>query len=119
MLISILAWNYQGIGGKQFILVAKNLIAVHNPTVLVVVEPRISGDQAVKVISGLGFPCSHRIEANGFSSGIWLLWRDDQLDIEILLNRKQLMHTRISLNGRKFLFTGIYASSNQTIRERL
>lgn len=53
-----------------------------------VVEPRISGEEASTVIKKLGFPRSHHVEASGFLGGIWNLWKEDILSVEILLNRK-------------------------------
>ncbi|KAK8659735.1 hypothetical protein V6N13_029929 [Hibiscus sabdariffa] len=45
----------------------------HRPTLLGLVEPRISGARADLVISTLGFPCSYRIEASGFSGSVYML----------------------------------------------
>lgn len=57
-------------------------------------EPRISGAQADKVIRKTNYPHSHRIEASGFSEGIWLLWKED-VTLRILQNHKKIMHVLI------------------------
>lgn len=49
------------------------LIHLLKPHGIVLLEPRISGVKADRVISKIGFEFSHRIEAEGFSRGIWIL----------------------------------------------
>ncbi|KAK8569691.1 hypothetical protein V6N13_046738 [Hibiscus sabdariffa] len=45
----------------------------HRPTLLGLVEPRISGARVDLMISALGFPRSYRIEASGFSGSVYML----------------------------------------------
>ena len=68
-------------------------------------EPRISGVKADSVIKGLGFGCSHRIEVEGFSEGIWILWEED-VGISICCNNWQFVHMKVSAsNCNQFMFT--------------
>ncbi|KAK8689375.1 hypothetical protein V6N13_088096 [Hibiscus sabdariffa] len=85
----------------------------YKPTLLGLVEPRISGDQADLVISMLGYLCSYRIEGSGFSGGIWLCW-NDSVHVEILFHHFQFLHSRVSCNktGSSVLLTLVYASSS-------
>ncbi|KAK5770907.1 hypothetical protein PVK06_047064 [Gossypium arboreum] len=46
-------------------------------------EPRVSGRKADEVIAKIGFQYSHRVEARGFSGGIWLGW-NSSVNLEIL-----------------------------------
>ncbi|KAK8617514.1 hypothetical protein V6N13_080426 [Hibiscus sabdariffa] len=72
MNLRILSWNVQGCGDPRFITAAKQFLRDYKPNVILFVEPRISGRRADSVIAALGFPNSHRIEAAGFSGGIWV-----------------------------------------------
>ncbi|KAK9232243.1 hypothetical protein WN943_022488 [Citrus x changshan-huyou] len=54
----------------------KALIQKYNPSMVALFEPRISGKKTDKFIIRSGFERSHRIEAEGFSGGIWLMWKD-------------------------------------------
>ncbi|KAJ4840273.1 hypothetical protein Tsubulata_024970 [Turnera subulata] len=67
-MISIITWNCQGAGKKNFVRNFRELLRAHKPEVVVVVEPRISGFRATRVISRLNFQNSHRVEARGFAA---------------------------------------------------
>lgn len=114
--MKLLVWNVQDAGGKLFCPLIKDMVKTHKPNIMALVEPRISRSNADKVVRKLGFKRSHRIEANGFASGIWLFWNNDEIHIDILLNRKQLMYTRIQCGDGSMVFTAIYASPQRATR---
>ncbi|KAK9205957.1 hypothetical protein WN943_016228 [Citrus x changshan-huyou] len=92
------------------------IIQCYNPSMVVMLEPRISGQKAYNFIRGCGFERSHRIEAVGFSGGIWILWRDF-ITVEIVLNHKQFVHFKIiASNGLKSWVTAVYASPIPTVQ---
>ncbi|KAK8672174.1 hypothetical protein V6N13_110547 [Hibiscus sabdariffa] len=78
----------------------------------------VSGFQADSIIASLGFPYSHRVEAQGFSGGIWIAWFDS-ITVDIILNHFQFVHCRITnkRNGTSALASIIYASPNATKRK--
>lgn len=43
---------------------------------VIIVEIRISGLHAERVINFTSFERSHRVESIGFSGGIWILWQE-------------------------------------------
>ncbi|KAK9175331.1 hypothetical protein WN944_027337 [Citrus x changshan-huyou] len=99
MSISVMFWNVQRAGASNFRLSFDVIIQCYTSSMVVMFEPRISGQKANNFIRGCGFERSHRIEAVGFSGGIWILWRDF-LTVEIILNHKQFVHFKIiSSNG--------------------
>ncbi|XP_050238477.2 uncharacterized protein LOC126687968 [Mercurialis annua] len=83
----------------------------YNPSLVVLVEPRISGPKADKVIKRSGFDFSHRVEAQGFSGGIWILWKPE-VHVSVLVNHRQFIHTNITYGAcnEQFLFTAVYGS---------
>lgn len=84
---------------------------------VIMLEPRISGIRANELIKKSGFVKSHRVEAIGYSRGIWLLWRD-LLDVEVVFNHKQFIHFRIINNsGILSWITTVYASLVHTNRQ--
>ncbi|KAH9725610.1 putative ribonuclease H protein [Citrus sinensis] len=86
---------------------------------VIIMEPRISGKQADDFIKCSGFEYSHRIEATGFSGGIWILWRG-YFDVEVLFNHKQFVHFKISKNNNlETWITAVYASPNPILRRQL
>ncbi|XP_028801025.1 uncharacterized protein LOC114756265 [Neltuma alba] len=117
---SIFVWNCQGAASNSFHRMLKSLLQGYRPEIIVLVEPRISGIKANKVIKKLGYPHSHRVEASGFSGGIWLM-RSTNVLVSVLNNHQQFIHTSISdsTGGSKALFTAVYASPNPSMRETL
>ncbi|XP_028792623.1 uncharacterized protein LOC114748407 [Neltuma alba] len=118
--MSIFVWNCQGAAANKFHSVLKSFIRDHRPHVVALVEPRISGITADKVIRKIGYAYSHRVEANGFSGGIWLLWTD-AVEVEVITNHSQFIHSKITLKSdlQSFFFTAVYAHPNSHIRQRV
>ncbi|XP_028808404.1 uncharacterized protein LOC114762973 [Neltuma alba] len=113
-------WNCQGAASRRFHTVLKSLLHGFKPDLIALLEPRISGVKADRVIKKLNYPNLHRVEAEGFSGGIWLMW-SDQIKVHVLLNHKQFIHTHIcSTNGESpYLFTTVYGNPKPTMRETL
>lgn len=44
----------------------------YNPDIISLLETRVSGPKATKIIEKLGFQFSHCVEAIGYAEGIWL-----------------------------------------------
>ncbi|KAJ4827481.1 hypothetical protein Tsubulata_006828 [Turnera subulata] len=97
----------------------EELCRSNHPSIVAIVEPRISGVKADHVIHRLPFSNSHRVEARGFAGGIWLLWEESRVQISILFNHPQLIHTRVTYQNDSFLFTAIYGSPQECWRKYL
>ena len=112
-------WNCQGAFAPAFRRTFKALIQKYNPSMVALFEPRISGKKADEFIIRSGFERSYRIEAEGFSRGIWLMWKDC-VKVEVIINHKQFIHFRIA-NDISFISwaTAVYASPNKHIRNLL
>ena len=74
--LMLCSWNVRGAGKKGFGKVVSDLRSMCRFEVLAILEPRISGTKASKIIGSLGFSNNFIVEASGFSGGIWLLWND-------------------------------------------
>ena len=109
-------WNVQEAASTIFRRSFKTIVKNYNPFLVVLMEPRISGSKADEFIKKIGFDNSHRVEVVGFSGGIWLLWQN-VIEVEVLLNHKQFIHFRISMN-KVFMSwaTTVYASPNPMLR---
>ncbi|KAK8662352.1 hypothetical protein V6N13_091930 [Hibiscus sabdariffa] len=120
MNFNIFCWNVQGCGDSRFLSVAKQFLRDNRPDVVVFVEPRISGRRADSVISALGFTHSHRVEAIGFSGGIWVAWYDT-VQVDILVTHFQFLHFRVTNKalGSALLATTVYASPSGSKRKAL
>lgn len=65
----------------------------------------------------LEFSNHFRIETEGLSGGIWLFWQADMVQINIVFERFQCLHTRLTFKDScKWSFSVIYASLNDQQR---
>ncbi|GMI87106.1 hypothetical protein HRI_002379900 [Hibiscus trionum] len=85
-----------------------------------IVEPRISGAAADAFIRRTGYDFSYRVEANGLSGGIWVMWRD-KMQFDVLAVSNQFFHgwCRDLDSNVSFFLTFVYASPNQRGRRLL
>ncbi|KAL4298012.1 hypothetical protein GQ457_12G025440 [Hibiscus cannabinus] len=104
----------------MFIRVAKQYIRDHHLDVFVFVETRISGSNASDVIARLGFDNSFRVEAAGFSGGIWICWFS-HVTIDIIYCHFQFILCRIYIptSDKSCLATFVYASPDYRKRRAL
>ncbi|KAL4384625.1 hypothetical protein GQ457_15G012350 [Hibiscus cannabinus] len=101
----------QGANDPEFNKIFKMLMKDKIPDVAAIFEPRISGRRADIFIRSSGFDRSFRVEANGFSGGIWVLWRDT-VSLDILAVSNQFVHCfgKPAAGERGFYVTFVFAS---------
>lgn len=106
----IFNWNARGALGKIFARALKEYVHFNNPDVIASKEPRCSGEKANRIIRNLGFQNSLIVEARGYSGGIWILWNDDIININRILDDDQFQHVELSfLNETPWFLTVMYA----------
>lgn len=77
-------------------------------------ETRCSGINAQKAIMGMGFKFQIVEEARGMSGGIWILWNDETININVMESHTQFIHCRArGLGRREWCFTAIYGSPRE------
>ncbi|KAI9111727.1 hypothetical protein K1719_017417 [Acacia pycnantha] len=108
----------KGAASKTFASVLKELRHRYKVDVVVILEPRISGATATKVIKSWGFKFSRRVEAVGFSGGIWILWNLEDLLLDVLISDEQFIHCRLKLGEVDMLFT-VYANPCEQRRQQV
>ena len=116
MTISIMFWNVQGAASGNFWRAFKTILKNYNPSMVVVMETRVSGIKADEFIKKSGFEFSHQVEAVGFSGGIWILWWNC-VEVEVVINHRQFIHFKVCRNNIfVFCVTTVYASQNPMLR---
>ncbi|KAL4320218.1 hypothetical protein GQ457_18G015180 [Hibiscus cannabinus] len=108
--------DMQGAYDPGFFRCFKLLVKKQVPDIVVIMEPRVSGKGADRFIRKSGFEFSYRVEAHGFSGGIWLLWQASvQVEIIAISNhpnaqrRRNLWEQLLALNpgvGRSWVVGG-------------
>lgn len=117
--MNIIAWNIRGAAGMDFRRAFRELIAKYNPDAVILLETRTSGQHATTIISSLGFENYIKIDAMGFSGGIWLLWNPHNITIEPLASSFLELHCKVTVKNSSFILSAIYASPTYALREKL
>lgn len=103
----------RGAGRKALQTAVKDHCRVHDISICVMVEVSISGANSLKVLQNMGFPRYERVDAVGFSWGIWVLW-------EVVSLFDQAISSLITLpSGQVWLSTMVYGSPCNTKCEAL
>ncbi|KAI9077623.1 hypothetical protein K1719_040398 [Acacia pycnantha] len=108
-----------GAASKGIAAVIREMRKQYKIDIVAILEPRVSGSQANKIIRNWGFKHSRRVEAVGFSGGIWLLWEREDLLVSVIRREEQFLHCKVSFGGENMLFTAVYASPNEHRRHVL
>ncbi|GLT78653.1 hypothetical protein SLA2020_501810 [Shorea laevis] len=86
----------------------------------VIVEPRISGEAANKQISKLNFSSFTKVDAQGFSGGIWVLWNGSIGEVFVLESTAQMITVLVKCpHLEPWIFSAVYASPTPSVREQL
>ncbi|KAL2897416.1 Signal recognition particle 54 kDa protein [Bienertia sinuspersici] len=118
MPITLMLWNVQGAGSRAFLADLKELIRVHKPVVIALVEG--GGDQAQFIADQINFSGQTRVDAQGFAGGIWVYWKADLVTVHETENSTQHITMQITRVGEEpWYFTAIYASPNLIKRQEL
>ncbi|XP_017972691.1 PREDICTED: uncharacterized protein LOC18606756 [Theobroma cacao] len=93
--IKLLLWNSVGTLNTYGQMVVMDLINRFRPAVLVIAETKLSRARAKEIIDTFHFD-AHRVTPNlGFVGGMWLLWRSDVVEVEVLSFTEQEIHALI------------------------
>lgn len=107
-----LVWNYRGVMKPFFSKIVMDLVEWHSPLLIVITKTRLSGARAEVIIERLPFDGVVVADMIGFARGIWLLWRSDLVQVDVLASTVQEIHTLIRVRSQTFswLLSAIYAS---------
>lgn len=72
-----------------------DLVEWHSLILMVITKTRLSGARAVEIIENLPFDGSVVADTIGFTVVIWLLWRSDLVQVDVLASTKQEIYAII------------------------
>lgn len=119
MNLNMICWNCRGAASRHFHRICKDLFREYKVDVLVILEPRCSGEKAEKIVERMGFNSSWRMEAEGYSGGIWILWNLGSFRVFDIEEMKQCVTIRIVMGNHEFFLSCVYGSPNMKRREEL
>lgn len=112
--------NCRGALSPTFCTNVSDLVHVHSPAIMIVIETKVSGDRAKMIADRL--PLDGVIFANsiGFSGGLWVLWDSNQVVMIELSLTEQEIHAIISSTSKpSWLLSTVYGSPRFTERRLL
>ena len=119
LLTKIIVWNCQGTALKEFNRILQFLLSIHNPSILGLVETKVSGSNANDICNRIGFDHCVKVEALGFSGGIWL-FSHKEINVTIIKTHPQFIHSRVVLrDGDSCLLSVVYGNPNYQLRKFL
>ena len=82
----------------------------HGPAIFVVIETRVRGDGAAKIIEGLPYDGFITTDTIGYAGGLWILWKSKEVEILPLSSTEQEIHATIKVRSSNFtwLMSAIY-----------
>lgn len=117
---SLITWNCRGAGAKETWLHVQDMIRFHKPSILALLETRVSSDVGRRWLKPLGFTNLLAMEAVGFVGGIWVLWDETRVVVEEIFSHNQIVTVAIHDPGGEPWFASIiYASPNHLCRQEL
>ncbi|KAG8635731.1 hypothetical protein MANES_16G058825v8 [Manihot esculenta] len=118
MIIS--SWNCQGAVSPNFRRAVNEYRRLYKIDVIALLETRVSGSQADKICKDLGFEHWLRVEAFGFSGGIWVCWNNNGFELEVLNTHPQFINCKIKPTwGSPWIVSFVYGSPNTGLRRLL
>ncbi|GLT73561.1 hypothetical protein SLA2020_454110 [Shorea laevis] len=122
--MKIISWNCRGALKAGFRKSVMDLKRIHNPAMLLILETKIAGQNARDVADSLGFQKSCIVNSDGLAGGLWLLWDDARLSVDILSTSNQAIHAVIQVSNNplfpfNWFFSGIYGRPQFEIRNIL
>lgn len=90
----------------------------HNPDLVILTKTRLSDDRANSVISNLGYDGFFKVDAMGFSRGIWILWNLIAIVVEPVSASFHEVFLKVQVRNQTFILTALYTSPLFALRKQ-
>ncbi|XP_019170571.1 PREDICTED: uncharacterized protein LOC109166142 [Ipomoea nil] len=117
--MNVLAWNCQGAASRTFRRTLKLFLQDFKPSILCLLEPKVFGDHANEICFDLSFDHWIRVEAYGFSGGIWVFWKNE---IQVRISRTHPQFVLLEImedNTTPWNLSFVYGSPDHALRRHL
>lgn len=79
--MNIIVWNSSGVLKPNFQNHVRELTRLHDPTIFVVMETRLSGERVKEITDRLPFAGATRADTIWYVGGLWVLWNFEQAEV--------------------------------------
>lgn len=117
---NILVWNCRGAGNERFRRNFRDLVSLHKPQIVALLETKVSLDYVGPFFKSFGLLASTHVDPTGRIGGIWVLWNPLILSVNTILVNSQAIHVTVKKDGfEDWVLSSVYGSPNPRIRENL
>ncbi|KAI8011058.1 hypothetical protein LOK49_LG06G03032 [Camellia lanceoleosa] len=118
--MDLLIWNCRGAGNDRFRRNLRELVQMHKPDMLILMETKVELNSMGMFFNNLGYTASTHVDPIERSGGIWLLWIPSLLNVQVNEASSQMITTTISRQEYpEWILAAIYASSNPRMQDEL
>lgn len=118
--INIVIWNCRGAAKRGFGSFIKDLRNSYKFSMLVLLEPKLSGTKADKVAKSFGFDGEFIIDSDGFVGGVWVFWDSSVWKVDVFYYDKQMVHLKVvGQGGNEWFFSACYARPQRSLKTEL
>ncbi|CAA7051323.1 unnamed protein product [Microthlaspi erraticum] len=114
--MNCLLWNCRGANKPNFRRSIRYILKKCRTDVLALFETHAGGDRAGSICQGLGFDNSFRVDADGQSGGLWLLWRTEVGVVTVIKSETQFIYATIVKNSETIHLIVVYAAPSVSRR---
>ncbi|KAI8024910.1 hypothetical protein LOK49_LG02G03969 [Camellia lanceoleosa] len=118
--MDILLWNCRGAGNDRFKRNLRDIVRLHRPNMIILLETKVELSTMGMFFNQLGFMASTHVDPVGRSGGIWMLWDPSQANVRVTEANSQMITTTISRQDYpSWVLSAVYASPNSRMRDEL
>lgn len=118
--MKMLGWNCRGAARRGFVSLIRDIKKEYSISLLFLVETHTSGPRAERIVRRFGFGSWFVQEAQGQTGGIWILWDEQDWQIEVFYHGSQFVHAHVSWRRTNpWLLTVVYGSPHYQQRGEL
>ncbi|CAL5362434.1 unnamed protein product [Camellia sinensis] len=119
-LLRILFWNCRGAGNNKFKCNLVELIKLHKPEILILMETKVAFSTMNNFFNSLGFTASSTVDPVGRMGGIWIVWDTTQVNVRASSVNSQAIHATVHKEDyEEWVLAAVYASPNPTLRDQM
>ncbi|KAL9679888.1 hypothetical protein QQ045_017759 [Rhodiola kirilowii] len=118
LMYSFLCWNARGVGNKSTTSHLKALCVLHKPSIIAILEPKISYDRLPAICSEIGM--DNFMHGGDLNDHKWICWREG-VDIQDPVWTSQQVSSRIhcTSSNKQLHLTFVYADYDDVVQEQL
>ena len=96
------------------------MLREHKPDLLILLDTRMSSLRAEEIHQMSSLSRNECVEAKGFLGGIWVLWNDDTIAVEVISKNMQVVNAVVKgSDGVEWILSAVCASPNEALRNQL